>query len=198
MPEMPIFSSFDNRVSEEQYSLPTRQTQVKVNDNSADDNGASSEKQSELKRIFANEPDLDDNESSDEVQRWKNLGALNFEDLVRHMEGSFRSDLRISTIKKSISNDSFKIYVGQVNQLDREEGLGRQIFKDEDGILISEGQFKNGVVNGYARVICPKGSAEDYYIGMLKLGCYDGKGKLVYKDGQVEDGNFDLNEFVKE
>ena len=45
---------------------------------------------------------------------------------------------------------------------------------DNEGIYITEGQFKTGVVDGYARIICPIDCEEKYYIGELKMGSYNG------------------------
>ena len=37
---------------------------------------------------------------------------------------------------------------------------------------------------------------EEYYLGHLKLGSYHGNGKVAYKDGAIEEGLFEVNEFV--
>jgi len=65
-------------------------------------------------------------------------------------------------------------YTGQYEVRDgryRPVGIGRMIF-DEDNTIM-EGNFKGGLVDGYARYIKRGG---DYYLGSWKMGKKEGNG----------------------
>ena len=68
---------------------------------------------------------------------------------------------------------------------------------DSEGVYIYEGSFKGGLPDGFARIICPQEQEEEYYIGQMKMGAYNGRGKAVYKSGEVEEGKWAINEFIE-
>ncbi len=70
-------------------------------------------------------------------------------------------------------------------------GIGRMI--DGDGSIF-EGQYFNDDLNGFGRVFWYDGY---YYIGEFKDYKMHGKGKFIYACGEIQDGIWNNDEFIK-
>ena len=93
----------------------------------------------------------------EEFIRWQQLGPLKISDIIKKATSKGRfidGELEVKSIACNAPGGGVKIYQGQVNARNVEEGIGRQIHMDSDGIFINEGEFRNGVLDGYARIIC--------------------------------------------
>ena len=69
-----------------------------------------------------------------------------------------------------IGYDKVWFMCGQVNDRGKAHGIARMIYKD--GKFIREGQFVNGLLSGYGRMI----NGGLYYVGDWKYGQYHGFG----------------------
>jgi hypothetical protein len=58
-----------------------------------------------------------------------------------------------------------------------------------------EGGFENDLYNGFGFYTYPKETTGDYYVGDWKDGKQSGKGKLVFKDGTMQEGIFENGSF---
>lgn len=74
-------------------------------------------------------------------------------------------------------------YFGQVNN-DQREGLGRQCVHFD---RLIEGFFKNGMINGFARIIYQDGA---YYEGTFKDAKKHGFGRHNFSNGEKYEGTF--------
>lgn len=85
------------------------------------------------------------------------------------------------------------IYIGQVDENNKPDGIGREIQKDGS---VYEGQFQNGIAHGWGREFYAGGR---YYIGCWKLGDYHGFGQRFEPDGTIiETGWFKESKIVNE
>ena len=77
------------------------------------------------------------------------------------------------------------LYTGQVNEFKPHylEGVGRVVREDQ----IGEGQYVNGKLNGFGRVIYASGSS---YIGWFKNGKAHGYGKFDLNGGEWKRGYY--------
>jgi antitoxin component YwqK of YwqJK toxin-antitoxin module len=87
------------------------------------------------------------------------------------------------------------VYHGQVDADGKSCGIGRWV--NEGSGSISEGQFKQGDLNGYARVINSKGVPTKYYLGEFKDHKREGQGIEYYKDGSIKSGQWKNNSFIQ-
>jgi hypothetical protein len=58
-----------------------------------------------------------------------------------------------------------------------------------------EGGFENDLYNGFGFYNYSKEMAGDYYVGDWKDGKMSGQGKLVFKDGTLQEGIFENGSF---
>jgi hypothetical protein len=59
---------------------------------------------------------------------------------------------------------------------------------------IYEGEFEEGKITGYGRIIMPN---QDVYVGKLVDGAYQGLGTLTLKDGTEKSGTWKSNQLVE-
>ena len=72
---------------------------------------------------------------------------------------------------------------GQLKDGSTRHGICRYIRDDR----ISEGQFNEDKINGYARII----NKDSYFIGQFKDNLRYGQGKCEYSDGRIEEGKWE-------
>lgn len=89
--------------------------------------------------------------------------------------------------------DESYLYTGQMRD-GYKEGLGR-LQSDQ---FIYDGEFKDDLFCGYGRYILDwEGDDKDFwYEGYFKNGEMNGKGIRTLKDGRIEEGTFEKDEFV--
>jgi hypothetical protein len=63
-------------------------------------------------------------------------------------------------------------YSGQINDVDKMHGVGRSL--DFTSGNIYEGEFVNGVMEGFGRLIYGNSKIHKYYVGMFETGFRDG------------------------
>ena len=71
-------------------------------------------------------------------------------------------------------------------------GINRVYYKNGSECDLYEGQYLNGLREGYGRIILKDGS---YYEGEWKNNFQEGKGKIVYSNGNYYEGEFYKNDF---
>ena len=79
-------------------------------------------------------------------------------------------------------------YSGQVDHDYLEQGIGRQISKTNGDIY--EGEFKNGLYNGYGRMIYASDHNVAFYTGKWVEGRKHGYGLQMDKKGKFNQGNW--------
>lgn len=86
-------------------------------------------------------------------------------------------------------------YYGQVDGLDNKSGLGRCVINSYPEFLgeIHEGEWENGKLNGYGRIIFSNG---DIYEGQFKDHKFHGYGVHIKNVGIVLRGKFENNKFI--
>ena len=101
------------------------------------------------------------------VSKWKGIGPLNFEENVTKFP-SFKDHTYVAELETTIGYIMGRpgIYSGLLNKKKQPDGIGRFISKDKifSGSIF-ECQFKEGEVEGFARMIWSDGS---YRIGTFK------------------------------
>ena len=85
-------------------------------------------------------------------------------------------------------------YTGQVSEDLKMHGIGRSV--DLTSGNIYEGEFVNGVQQGFGRLIYGNSKTEEkFYIGNFQAGLREGEGELGFKNGVTQIGDFEINEF---
>jgi hypothetical protein len=75
---------------------------------------------------------------------------------------------------------------------DKKSGKGKLVWKDGSKY---EGDFENGLRNGFGVYTYSKEDDRDYYEGHWKDDKKSGKGKFVWKNGTKQEGIFENNSF---
>jgi hypothetical protein len=108
------------------------------------------------------------------LKKWKELGVLFAEDIIRNATGPIDYHLRVA------ENDLQSGY-GQVDKTGQLQGLGRECYD-----FLYEGQFKNNLYHGWGRYVNHQG----VYWGFYENGLRHGRGKWLANDGKSQDGNW--------
>ena len=135
----------------------------------------------ELQNIFTAEP-----QPLDEVPLfiWRETGIFD----LQH-ELKMNTDLKVDPglkIKHKEYVDSW--YSGQYNQGNKPHGWGRKLYKDG---YIYEGEWKNGIRNGFCKFIWVDGN---YYQGDFKDSTMHGFGTMTWNDGVTYEGEWEEGE----
>jgi len=113
-----------------------------------------------LQANLPNALEADENDISQSIDKWKELGPISLLDIYRDKNVHFESEFSNLQYGEYNYKHGLYKYVGQLNIKGQPHGLGRRISSKTNRIV--EGQFKNGETCGYARYIWENG---DYYIG---------------------------------
>ena len=112
-------------------------------------------------------------------KKWKELGILYAEDIVKNATSPIDYHLRVA------ENDLASGF-GQVDKTGQLQGMGRECYD-----FIYEGQFKNNLYHGWGRYINQHG----VYWGFFENGLRHGRGKWLANDGKSQDGNWNMGQF---
>jgi len=128
-------------------------------------------------------------EQQGKFDTWKELGPLSLSQIINNTttQPLFTSDqieLKTYQAQNCISIGQFKKGTHLL------EGIGRV---EVNHGSIMEGQFSNGVMNLYGRIIFPSGN---YYIGHFKNHKKHGFGKKVNSDGTIEEGKWHDDKYI--
>ena len=142
-----------------------------------------------LNNILEAVPEIDSSKNQKSLEKWKSLEPISIEDIHRDSDFKVFIDDEEQEVKKMV----FKNYVaiGQFRRnTNKIDGIARRIF---DSTLIQEGQFKNGDLHGYCRIIYQNGA---YYEGMFSNFMRNGLGTSVSATGTVQKGIWKDNDYV--
>ena len=128
------------------------------------------------------------NEIDDSVRnRLRDLGPVDVQELVRQNKIEYN---RQNPIKRLAGRDKYDFYVGQVNGQNQYHGVGR--YYDHYDKVLYDGNFSNGVINGFGREIEFTGY---YYEGFFEADRRHGEGRMVSSDGLVQEGTWEKGLF---
>lgn len=145
-------------------------------------------------------PKIDEHKCQYSSETWRKLKPLTFEEILSNSKVAMDFNIQeyeygeCTEHKDRIEIGQFKKHVGVRPIARKLHGVGRIVYTiGKYDTQIHEGQFVNGLLNGYGRVCYQTGN---YYVGQFKNGKKHGVGKSVLKSGKVIQGKHRDNIFV--